>query len=251
MLGLMLDRLRVMPAFARKPRLAALQRADRQLPRTCLLCLAPAAADGLCRDCIADLPTLPDARCPLCATPLQRAGLCGECLVRAPRYDRLIAALLYQFPVDALVQRLKYAGDLAVALPLALALARAARSSRRPEVLVPLPLSPARLAQRGFNQAAELARIVARQLQIPLAVGACRRVRDTAPQAALPWKARHANIRDAFACDDTVAGLHVALIDDVATTGATLDEAAAALKRAGAREVEGWVVARTPRAQPI
>jgi predicted amidophosphoribosyltransferase len=108
-----------------------------------------------------------------------------------------------------------------------------------------MPLGHARLAERGFNQALEIARRVARRSAVPLAIGLARRVRDTAPQTGLPHDARAANVRGAFECDAAVDGRAIAVVDDVMTTGATLDELARTLKRAGAARVENWVVART------
>jgi ComF family protein len=109
-----------------------------------------------------------------------------------------------------------------------------------------MPLHPRRLRERGFNHAAEIARTVARRLQLPLDAASCRRVRDTPPQQGLRHDARRRNVRGAFTCNGDVSGLHIALVDDVMTTGTSLDELAAVLKRAGAREVSCWVAARTP-----
>ena len=112
-------------------------------------------------------------------------------------------------------------------------------------MLIPMPLSAARLRERGFNQAHELARYVGRALGLPVLAHAVRKLTDTPPQAALPWKERARNVRAAFVCDANLTGMHVAVIDDVMTTGATLNELARKLKRAGALSVSGWVIART------
>jgi ComF family protein len=117
----------------------------------------------------------------------------------------------------------------------------------RPDLLLPMPLAPARLSDRGFNQAAELARCLCVPLDLPVSLEAAVRTRETAPQASLPLDERARNIRGAFSAQPGVAGLRVAVVDDVLTTGATLNELAKALRRAGAREVTGWVLARTPR----
>ena len=175
------------------------------------------------------------------------AEVCGECLRKPPAFDRVVSAVSYAFPVDAAIQRLKYGLDLALVPPLAALLARAVSAGPRPDLLLPMPLGPARLRERGFNQAAELARYVAVALDLPLSLEASRRTRETAPQTSLPFDERARNIRNAFAAGPSVAGLHVAVVDDVLTTGATLDALATALRRAGAREVPGWVLARTPR----
>ena len=113
------------------------------------------------------------------------------------------------------------------------------------DVIVPMPLSQGRLRERGFNQACELARFAAGALRLPLLTPACRKVTDTPPQAALVWKERAANVRNAFVCDVDLTGRRVAIVDDVMTTGATLNELARNAKRAGASYVCGWVMART------
>ncbi|MEO5699917.1 MAG: hypothetical protein ABIS17_10085 [Casimicrobiaceae bacterium] len=150
--------------------------------------------------------------------------------------------------MDRILQRLKYGGALAFAAWAAQALAAdvAARvpAAGRPDVLVPLPLTPARQRARGFNQAQE----IARETAAGLGIGVERllaRVRDGSPQAALPWSGRAANVRGAFACSGDVTGRHVALVDDVMTTGATAGEAARTLIAGGAARVSVWVIART------
>jgi len=115
-----------------------------------------------------------------------------------------------------------------------------------PDLIIPMPLTRARLADRGFNQAMELTRRLAAEFGLDVGVEGCKRTREGAPQASLPWKERASNIRNAFACDIDVRGKSVAVVDDVLTTGATLNELALTLKRGGAREVVGWLAARTP-----
>lgn len=159
--------------------------------------------------------------------------------------DRTLAAFSYAFPVDQLIQALKYQQRLAIAPVLGRAIARTVHTAARPDVLIPMPLHPKRLQQRGFNHATEIARVVAPELNLPLGGSVCKRVRDTPPQVALAYDQRRRNVRGAFVCHGDVAGKRVALIDDVMTTGTSLDELASMLKQAGAREVEAWVVART------
>jgi ComF family protein len=157
----------------------------------------------------------------------------------------LLAPFAYVFPIDAVVQALKYGGRLTLSRPLADALA--ATIDERVDLLIPMPLSEARLRERGFNQSHEIARPVSRITGIDLAADLCRRVVHTPPQAMLPWKERARNVRGAFVCDTDLSGLHVAVIDDVVTTGATLNEIARVLKRAGASRVSGWSAARALR----
>lgn len=188
---------------------------------------------------------MPAPRCATCALPLPSGHICGACLERAPRYDCITAAAPYAFPVDKLVQAFKYGGDLSLARLLAGALGRAV--VRDVDAIIPMPLAPPRLCERGFNQAQELARHLGATLDLPVLTRACRKVTDTAAQAGLPFSERALNVRGAFVCDADLRGMRVAIVDDVMTTGATLHELATNLKHAGAVHVSGWVVARTLR----
>ena len=199
---------------------------------------------GICGECFADLPHHSVPHCPKCAIPTN-GEVCGACLQHPPAHDHTLAAFSYAFPVDQLIQALKYRQRLAIAPVLGGALALAARSRPRPDLLIPMPLHPKRLQQRGFNHATEIAREMADELNLPLDLSVCERVRDTPPQVALAYDQRRRNVRGAFVCRGDVAGQRVALIDDVMTTGTSLDELAATLKKAGALEVEAWVVARS------
>lgn len=216
-----------------------------------MLCGAVAHHAGLCAGCRADLPWHRAPRCPQCALPTPDGQRCGACLRQPPAFDRTHAALVYAFPADRMIPRLKYQGRLALAPALGTCLADALADVPRPDRLVPMPLHPARLRERGFNHARELARPVARTLGIPLDATLCTRVRDTPPQQGLAHAARRRNVRGAFACSADLSGLRIAVVDDVMTTGTSLDELASALKRAGAAEVQCWVVARTlPPGEP-
>ena len=215
-----------------------------RLPQRCRLCGGAARGLGVCAACRADLPWLPQARCPVCALPSPDGQVCGACLRHPPAWQHTRAALLYDFPVDGLIGALKYRGDLSLAPLLADCLAGNVEAGAV-EVLLPLPLHPARLRARGFNQAVELARPLARRLGLPLLPSAAQRVRDTPPQAGLDRAARLKNLRGAFAVErERVKGRRIAVLDDVMTSGATLGELARALKQAGALEVECWVIAR-------
>ncbi len=159
-----------------------------------------------------------------------------------PQFDRTLAVFAYAFPLDKMVQALKFNGQLMLVHLLAHKLAQ--RVKIRPDYIVAMPLHPARLRERGFNQSLELARQIARNLKIPL-LNTCQRVRNTPPQSALPWKERGKNMRKAFTCTEDLSGKHVAVVDDVMTSGASVNELARALRQANAREVSAWVVART------
>jgi ComF family protein len=158
-----------------------------------------------------------------------------------PRFDRTFATYSYRFPVDSLIHALKYNRRLEMAGAFGEELVALMPYAPPPDVVIPVPLSRRRLLERGFNQAHE----IAKQLGHSIRAEACMRVKETPPQALLPWKQRAKNIRDAFACTMDLTGLHVAIVDDVITTGATMNELAKVVKKAGARKVSCWAVART------
>lgn len=211
----------------------------------CYVCRG--AADGLlCDACRAELPAPGEALCPRCGLASPSAQLCGRCLANPPHYDATVPALAYAFPADVLVHALKFRGELALAPFFAALLAARMPGEERIDVMIPVPLSAERLRRRGYNQAMEVARALAPALGAPLDALACARHRDTPEQASLAWAERRRNVRGAFRCARLLAGATVAVVDDVMTTGATLDEMAATLKRAGATRVVNLVVARTP-----
>ena len=210
---------------------------------SCFLCRGKAEA-LLCGACDADLPRLGPALCPRCALASPAGALCGRCLTQAPAYDATHAALAYEFPADALVQALKFRGELALA-PLLGGLLAKCVTGKKVDCLIPVPLSAERLRSRGYNQSLEIARHLARATGTRLAPELCARTRDTAAQMELSLPERTRNVAGAFHCPRIVAGACIAVVDDIMTTGATLGEIAATLKRAGAARVENWVVART------
>ena len=221
-------------------------------PPTCLLCGAPGAAGlDLCRGCAADLPWNRHC-CARCALPFDGPGfdgaLCGSCQRRAPPYERCLAPLRYATPVPTLVGAAKFRGRLNAVRLLGHLLARSVRDAGEPlpEVLIPVPLHRARLAERGYNQALEIARVLSRELVLPVDHGCCERVLATLPQAGLDEGARRRNIRGAFSARRPFRWRHVAILDDVVTTGNAVEELARVLRRAGAARIEVWAVARTP-----
>jgi ComF family protein len=210
---------------------------------SCYLCRG-AARGILCESCDADLPRLGPAHCPRCALASPGGAVCGRCLTQPPAYDATSAALAYAFPADVLVQALKFRGELALAPVLGDLLARCIPQAA--DCIIPVPLSGERLRSRGYNQSLEIARRVSALTGVRLAPELCERRRDTATQMDLPLEERAKNVRGAFHCPGIIGSATIAVLDDVMTTGATLDEIAAALKRAGATRVVNWVVARTP-----
>jgi ComF family protein len=199
----------------------------------------------------------PAARCERCALQVPPpASICGACLAAPPPYDAAITAFDYRHPWDTLIGRFKFHDALDLAAPFSRAVADAWHASGRPrpDRLVPVPLAAARLRERGYNQAWQIARPLARRLGCAAHAGLVRRLKDTPHQLALPPGERAANIRGAFAVErgrlGEVRGQRIAIVDDVMTTGATAAELARVLRDAGAAAVEVWVVARTPAPGP-
>ncbi len=230
-------------------------------PGQCAVCRSW-SDQRVCSDCLMRYAR-PVPRCWTCALqlPPERLGharpRCGSCLNRPPPLDRCIAALDYGFPWDQLLQRYKFhqALDLREVLVNRLDQTLSAAEAEAPDWLLAVPLSGERLRERGYNQSHELARVLARRRGLQCASDMLLRVRDTAHQLQLPPEARAANVRQAFAIHPRrralLEGRHVALLDDVMTTGATLFELARLLRQAGVAEVQAWVVARTPAAQLV
>lgn len=224
-------------------------------PTLCGLCQGWAWS-RLCVDCVSSrAPWQP--RCRHCALPVPAAvTVCGRCVQHPPAFDAAVAALDYAHPWDGVLTRFKFHAGLDLADALAERLLDAARRSGAadPGLLLPAPLSPERLRERGYNQAWELARRLARRLQRPTSAQWLLRVRHTARQSELPLGDRAANVRHAFAVEPArraeLKGRTVTLVDDVMTTGATADEMARVLKAAGAQQVQVWVLARTPPPGP-
>jgi len=222
-------------------------------PARCLVCgEAGEEARDLCAACSRVLPWQRSA-CLRCALPLDMdasaadaAPTCGQCLRHPPPLQAVHAACTYEFPIDRLLPRFKFHRDLAAGRLLAQLMTEAFAPLQRPQGLVALPLHRSRLRARGYDQALELARPLARALQLPLLEGTLRRTRATAPQSELSAPARRRNLHGAFACDGTALPAHVVLVDDVMTTGATLHAAAKALRRAGVARIDAWVCARVP-----
>ncbi|HEY9199024.1 MAG TPA: ComF family protein [Gammaproteobacteria bacterium] len=215
------------------------------LPCHCRLCQAPDPTElGLCAGCRDDLPWLGCA-CPLCARPLAGSDrICGACLSHPPAFDRCIALFRYAAPLDGLLLQLKFAQAVHLARVFATLLAERVSTEPPPDCILPVPLHPGRQRERGFNQSIEIARPLARHLGCDLDLDTCIRRRDTPPQSRLSARARRRNLQDAFALTRAPAR-HIALLDDVMTTGSTLNEMTRLLRQGGAERIEVWVCART------
>jgi ComF family protein len=218
-------------------------------PGRCRLCgTAVQPPQRLCPECLEDLPWL-NSGCVRCSLPLPATSgdlLCGRCQQQAPGFDRTLAAFHYQPPIDYLIKRLKFSGELALCPFFSRLLAEriSSQAGPLPDLILPVPLHHTRLRKRGFNQSTELARRLGRSLDIHVDNRLCTRTRSTHPQSLLPRAERRSNMRGAFRVNRALAASRVAIIDDVMTTGHTSCELARTLKQAGAEHVEVWVVAR-------
>lgn len=226
-----------------------------KIAQHCQLCDEPCEAGAsLCGPCEAELPWL-GGRCAICALPLPAQGqVCGQCLKRAPAFDHVEVPWRFAFPVDTLVSRFKHQANWPLGRLLGERLAHHLQHAfvdglQRPDRLLPVPLATRRLRQRGFNQAQMLGQWLSRTLAIPLDERSLQRIVDTPPQQQLDAATRRRNLRHAFALapDANLAGHHLALVDDVLTTGATAEALARLLKGAGAARVDVYCLARTPK----
>lgn len=222
------------------------------LRENCFLCAASQTKNhGLCQACLNDLPWLPANSCPQCG--LSSSGqVCGSCLSTPPFFDTTHAVFLYQYPIDAMIQRYKYGNTLSLSHTFGQLLSEKISlisSCKDIDLIIPMPMHPTRLKQRGFNQALEIAKILDKALnqnaKTKLDYKCTTRQTLTPPQASLPLKERVKNIKGAFKVNVNLSGKRIAIVDDVMTTGASLNELAKTLKQAGATHVECWVIART------
>ena len=218
-------------------------------PSACRLCGgASGRVPGLCMPCLANAPWITTA-CPCCSRALpvgHDTQFCGRCQRHPPSFEATTALFHYRPPIDYLVKRMKFAGELTLVPALASLLAARlrTRAAALPELLIPVPLHRTRLRERGFNQATELARRLGRELNIKTGLHCCQRHRNTQPQSLLSPTARRINLRNAFSLHNTPPARHVAIVDDVMTTGHTCNELARVLKQSGVEQVEVWVIAR-------
>jgi len=221
------------------------------IPPTCLLCgLTGSRHSSICAGCLAELPFVSVNSCSLCCASLPAPGICGECLNRPPPWTRTSAVLRYSFPVPHLIHRFKFQHDITTGQLLASLFARQALQFPRPDTLLAVPLSAGKLRRRGFNQATELARTLSRALDIPSLTRAIERhQRHELVQSTLHTRAeRKKNVRGVFHVKHRYVGQiqsrHIAIIDDVMTSGATAEALSRVLLKNGARQVDIWILAR-------
>ncbi len=224
----------------------------RLFPRYCRLCGEIAPEDtALCGPCREALPwyTTPCRRCAKPMPPLEEATpLCGRCRSNPPVFSHVVAPLRYESPVNRLIAEFKFNAHLATGRLLAQLLLRAVieRDATPPDLVLPTPLHPISLRERGFNQAAELSGHIARELGLPWRSRPLRKIRKTVAQHELKKRQRLVNLRGAITCDADLSGLSIAVVDDIMTTAGTANEISRVLTRSGASDVRLWVVARTP-----
>ncbi|SJM92449.1 Phosphoribosyltransferase [Crenothrix polyspora] len=219
------------------------------LPPICILCGNAGMTNlDLCDSCYRHLPGNHHG-CRQCAEVLDikipAASLCGRCSSLNPAFDRTYAPFLHQGAPRYLITSLKFSANYKNARLLGSLLANYLQThAERPDLILPVPLYKSRYRERGFNQSIEIARTVAKQLKLPLDVDSCIRHRDTPHQTSLTAKERRHNISNAFSVIKPITAQHVALVDDVMTTGSTVHELAAVLKKSGVKQVDIWVCAR-------
>lgn len=223
------------------------------LPHHCICCnCASHTSIDLCSICAKSLPYL-HSDCHLCATPLNETtgAICGKCLQYPPTYDRVIAIFAYDLPINKMISDIKFHQKLNIAHVLSQIMAKKIlmqyENKPLPQCLIPIPLHNKRLAERGYNQSLEIARNISKSLRIPINKTACQRVLNTKPQMNLSHEDRKRNLRNAFAIRQKLPYQHIALIDDVFTTGSTVNELTKVIKQSGVEQVDIWCCAKSLR----
>ena len=219
-------------------------------PCTCILCKLPSNEPrDLCSFCESNLPKITQY-CRQCANPIpEHLALCGMCLKNPPYFDKTIALFHYQHPIDKLIQGLKFSHQLVYAKVLGELLANLLNETYEnpPQCIIPVPLHRKRLQERGFNQAIEIAKPISKKLKIPIYRLNAKRIRHTDPQAKTHADSRHQNVKNAFIITKEIPFERIAVIDDVVTTGHTVNEFCKTLKNSGVKEIHLWCCARTSR----
>jgi ComF family protein len=230
--------------FAKQVQSVAWAALDLLFPPRCVVCRC--VGQELCDDCLADFHPIGDSFCSICGEPQRTSCICRRCSINPPAYKYVRSAYLFEAGVRKAVHALKYSGRRGLAVPLAAAMAQKLPEPPPTVALCPVPLYPARRVQRGYNQARLLAVELARCWSLVcLPAEALQRIRSTSSQVGLDYVARRANVSDAFAAEPVlVSGRSLLLVDDVCTTGATMNACAEVLLAAGVASVAGVTLAR-------
>lgn len=211
----------------------------------CYFCLLPTNA-AWCKQC--ELDFMEECiRCTICAKPHYAATICGKCLLDPPLFSTTTVLFNYAYPVKKIVLNFKFGkrAELSILFSEKLLVRIINKGDKLPETLIPVPLHKKRQAQRGYNQSLELAKNLSKKLGIPVSTGLCKRIVNTDPQSELPVKSRQKNVKDAFALNNDNIPKHIAIIDDVITTGSTINEISKLFKKAGCERIDIWAIART------
>lgn len=210
----------------------------------CFFCLS-SCSDVWCNACEQGL-IINIERCPVCARRTTNRVLCGACIKQPPCFSSSEVLLNYQYPAKRLIQDFKFNKRPELAACFAKKLTdKLIRNTNLPETIIPVPLHKIRQQQRGYNQSLELAKNIAKRMGLAVNTALCKRIKNTGPQSSLTGQMRKNNVKGAFALTDSWAPKHVAIIDDVVTTGSTVNEIASLLIKAGCRRVDVWAIART------
>ena len=216
-------------------------------PTQCLLCRVTTPGKALCQPCLQTLPWN-TTYCYRCGLSLHQPILCGACVTRPPTFDKTIALFRYEAPITQFITQLKFNKQLLYANLLGKLLRNYLLEKHcqdsLPDCIIPVPLHRIRLRQRGFNQALEIAKPISKKLKVPLALDLCQRIKNTQPQTELPATKRAQNIKNAFAMQSALSAKHIAIVDDVVTTGNTIRELSHLLQKNGAEKIEIWCCAR-------
>ena len=210
----------------------------------CYFCLSP--TDALwCKQCERDFMK-ESPRCPICAKPHYASSVCGKCIISSPLFSTTSVLFNYAYPVKKIILDFKFRkrAEFSILFSDKL-LDKIINKGKLPETLIPVPLHQKRQAQRGYNQSLELAKHLSKKLAIPVNTDLCKRIVNTDPQSELPMKSRQKNVKDAFALNNGNIPKHIAMIDDVITTGSTINEISKLFKKAGCERIDIWAIART------
>ncbi len=209
----------------------------------CLLCSAKAKAVW-CKDCEKDMP-VEVSRCPVCAIPSAGGKKCRDCLDRKPIIEKTCVAFNYDYPVNLLIQRFKYNGHPEFAITFAQIMTdKLSNMIDKPDAIIPVPLHKKKQVKRGFNQSLVLARYIGKAIGTNVETALCSKIVDTPPQSALSVSERKKNIRGAFRLTSRAIPKHIAIVDDVITSGSTTIELATLFKKAGCERIDIWAIAR-------